>query len=119
MYKPKHFSASTEFMMGEQNVFQFMDATFLKKLDQLRDLVREPLTLNSTYRSPAYNEAIGGSKGSKHMEGIAADISCKDSKLRHKIVMEAASLGLTVGVAKTFVHIDNRKTGRFPILFLY
>ena len=107
-----------EFMMGNENVFHMMDEKLLRLLDQLRDLVREPLKINSSYRSPTYNEKIGGSKGSKHMEGIAVDISCTNSTLRHKIVCEATSLGFTVGVAKTFIHLDIRDI-KHPIIFLY
>ena len=33
-----------------------------------------PLYINSGYRSPAVNTAIGGSKTSAHMSGCAADI---------------------------------------------
>ena len=109
----------SEFVMGDVNVYEKMSDRLLVKLDQLRDLVREPLSITSSYRSEAYNKAIGGSPKSFHMKGMAVDISCKDSKLRHKIVMEATSLGMTVGVAKTFIHVDIRETGRFPILFLY
>ena len=106
----------TEFVMGKTNVFNMMCPTLLNKLDQLRDLVREPLTINSSYRSEEYNKSIGGRPKSQHLLGNAVDIHCDNSVLRHKIVTEAGSLGLTIGVAKTFVHVDNRE---LPIMFLY
>jgi uncharacterized protein YcbK (DUF882 family) len=105
-----------EFVMGGVNVFNLMCPTFLNKLDQLRDLVREPLIITSSYRSEEYNKAIGGSPKSQHLIGNAVDLSCTNSTLRHKIVMEATSLGLSVGINDTFVHVDNRDK---PILFLY
>lgn len=43
-------------------------------LQVLRDHLGVPITVNSGYRSTEHNKAIGGSDGSKHMEGIAADI---------------------------------------------
>lgn len=111
----KYFKES-EFIMGGKPCFQYMDEVFLELLDALRDEVGFPLKLNSTYRSPEYNKSIGGSKGSKHMEGIAADISCTDSVKRAKLVYTALDLGLTVGVAKTFIHVDNRPS---QIMFTY
>ena len=35
-----------------------------------------PLTINSGYRSPMLNRAVGGSKDSNHLTGCAADIRC-------------------------------------------
>lgn len=43
-------------------------------LQIIRDHLDVPITVNSGYRSPEHNKSIGGSDGSKHMEGIAADI---------------------------------------------
>ena len=43
-------------------------------LQVIRDHLGVPITVNSGYRSPEHNKTIGGSDGSKHMEGIAADI---------------------------------------------
>lgn len=99
-----------EFIMGTEIVFDKMNKSFLDKLDTLRDIVGFPIKLNSTYRSPEYNRSINGSRASKHMLGIAADISCKDSTKRSAITRAALNLGLTVGVASTFIHIDNRES---------
>src|SRR5210317_2487738 len=35
-----------------------------------------PTVLNSGYRSPALNDAVGGSSKSQHCKGEAADIEC-------------------------------------------
>jgi uncharacterized protein YcbK (DUF882 family) len=103
----KYFDES-EFKMGETVVFDKMDPTFLSKLDELRGLCGFPFILNSTYRSPEYNASVGGAPNSKHMEGIAADIQCVGSVARARLVKHALNLGLTVGVYKNFVHVDNR-----------
>jgi uncharacterized protein YcbK (DUF882 family) len=103
----KYFKES-EFVMGSENVFNKMDEEFLELLDNLRTLVGSPLSLNSSYRSEEYNKSIGGSKNSQHMKGIASDLHCTDSNLRLRIVENALGLGLTCGIAKTFIHIDNR-----------
>jgi len=103
----RYFKAS-EFVMGDVNVYDKMDKKFLAKLERLRKSVGSPLVLTSTYRTPEYNTAIGGVNGSYHTKGIAADIRCSDGILRAKIVKNALRLGLTVGVYKTFIHVDDR-----------
>ena len=43
-------------------------------LQQIRDLVNVPLSINSAYRCPAHNKKVGGASKSKHLLGIAADL---------------------------------------------
>jgi len=103
----RYFKES-EFLMGSENVFDKMDKPFLQVLDNLRECVNEPLYINSSFRSEEYNKSVGGSKTSQHLKGNAVDLKCDNGALRLKIVENALGLGLSVGVAKTFIHIDNR-----------
>ncbi|NDC30848.1 MAG: DUF882 domain-containing protein [Bacteroidetes bacterium] len=43
-------------------------------LEKIRIHFGRPLSINSGYRGPALNKAIGGAKNSQHMTGQAADI---------------------------------------------
>lgn len=43
-------------------------------LDPLRAKLGRPLRVNSAYRGPEANKAVGGSASSQHMKGQAADI---------------------------------------------
>jgi zinc D-Ala-D-Ala carboxypeptidase len=43
-------------------------------LEYIRVHFGKPITVNSGYRGPALNKAIGGAKNSQHMTGQAADI---------------------------------------------
>lgn len=36
----------------------------------------DPIIINSGYRSPAVNKAVGGAQNSNHLTGCAADIRC-------------------------------------------
>lgn len=45
-----------------------------KVFEPLREWVSEPIKINSFYRSPDLNTAIGGSKNSQHCKGQAIDI---------------------------------------------
>lgn len=44
-------------------------------LDPLRDAYGKPIRVNSGYRSPALNKAVGGAATSDHLTGRAADIT--------------------------------------------
>lgn len=48
----------------------------LNLLEPLREIVQRPIILNSGYRCPALNKAIGGAKNSQHLIGEASDIRC-------------------------------------------
>ena len=45
-------------------------------LEKVRDLLGHPIHINSGYRGPKVNSAVGGSKISAHMKGYAADFVC-------------------------------------------
>jgi hypothetical protein len=48
-------------------------------MEKVRDVLNNhPILISSGYRSPAVNAAIGGSKSSAHMSGLAVDFSCPD-----------------------------------------
>ena len=98
----------SEFMMDNVNVFDKMDESLLEDIDDLRELVGEPLRITSSYRSMSKNTSVGGSKKSQHLTGNAVDFHCDNGALRLKIVENAIGLGLSVGVNKSFIHIDNR-----------
>ena len=43
-------------------------------LEEVRNLLGNPIIINSAYRSPAVNAAVGGKPTSQHCLGLAADI---------------------------------------------
>lgn len=51
-----------------------------ENLQVLRDEINLPITINSGYRSPAHNAAIGGATASQHVVGTAADFVVKGIK---------------------------------------
>jgi uncharacterized protein YcbK (DUF882 family) len=111
----KHFKEE-EFKQGHLIVFDKMEHKLLNDLDSLRELCGFGLKINSSYRSKEHNESIGGAKNSYHLKGMAVDLHCTDAIKRKYIVKNALNLGLSVGVAKTFIHVDTRD---IQILFTY
>lgn len=82
----------------------------------IRDILKRPITVNSGYRSPEYNDKIGGKKGSKHKLGQACDFTVKG--LMPNEVAKAVKMLITemlisqggVGMYDTFTHYDIRGT---------
>jgi len=87
-----------------------MKKEFLTKLDKARAIADVPFKITSGYRSKETNKRAGGVSTSSHLKGLAADISCKDSSTRQKIVNALIQAGFTrIGIADTFIHCDTDK----------
>ena len=52
-----------------------MQALMDECLDKVREMWGKPIGVNSGYRSPELNKAVGGAKNSQHLRGEAADIT--------------------------------------------
>jgi uncharacterized protein YcbK (DUF882 family) len=87
----------------------------LRVLDELRERLGAPIRLLSTYRSPAYNRAVGGERNSFHMQFRAIDFACDKGtpdewadvlKTMRKLGVFRGGIGVYPG--KGFVHVDTR-----------
>ena len=58
----------------DDNKLHFMEIIAEEVFEPLREYVGGPIKINSFYRSPELNTAIGGSKTSQHCKGQAMDI---------------------------------------------
>jgi len=84
---------------------------FIHALDQLRAACGFPFIITSGYRSKDHSvEKRKPNGGGMHTKGIAADIRVSGGSQRLALVKHASAMGMSVGVAKTFVHVDIRKT---------
>lgn len=80
-------------------------------LQPLRDAWGKPLAVNSGYRCPALNAAVGGVSTSQHVKGEAADIAAGDPV---KLARLAVKLGLPFDqmiLYPTFVHFSHKLNG--------
>lgn len=84
---------------------------FVAKLDELRSRCDFPFAVTSGYRSPMHSKERDKPAGpGQHSLGIAADIAVSDGVQRRRIVTEADAMGFGgIGVAKSFVHVDDRE----------
>ena len=97
-----------------------MDKKFLSRLDQARSLANVPFKITSGVRTEAHNRKVGGVSNSSHLLGYAADIACTDSVKRHKIITSLLKAGFTrIGIAKTFIHVDNDPNKPANVTWVY
>lgn len=74
-------------------------------LNEIRYEIQEPIYVNSAFRTPEVNSAVGGVPRSLHCQGRAADIRCKNlDKL--KVVIDGIQDQLSEYIVyPTFIHI--------------
>lgn len=79
-------------------------------LNRIRRAWGRPIIVNSAYRSPEHNKAVGGVPNSYHVQGLAADIRPErqdDLPELQDLCLELNGDG-GVGLYNTFVHVDAR-----------
>jgi uncharacterized protein YcbK (DUF882 family) len=92
-------------------------------LDPLREKYGKPIRVNGAYRCPELNKAVGGSKTSQHMKGLAADITVGSSTQNKKLFQLIIDMDLPYDQLideKNFrwIHVSYTKNPRKQILHL-
>lgn len=112
------FTHIKNFKPEEFNHPEQMDQDLVEMLDVLRDRLRQPIHLSSSYRDAAHNASVGGVQDSQHLSGHAVDIVLPDDGQYHyDIVKLAFELGFTgIGEKRQtghagLLHLDNRLPG--------
>lgn len=83
-------------------------------LQVLRDEIREPLHVNSGYRTQTYNKKVGGKPASKHLTAEAGDITAKSYTPKQlavkieKLIISGKMKQGGLGIYPGFVHYDVR-----------
>lgn len=121
----KYFSHKE--LMCKGNGVVKLDPRFAEALFIYREALDTPLYPNSCCRSPEHNAHVGGAQSSYHLyEGVddgrqgtlAIDLRVPNDEERVTMVALALSLGWSVGVYRTFIHIDRRvDIGKPQVLF--
>lgn len=82
----------------------------MDKLTLLRGRVKGPLIVNSAYRDPKHNVAVGGASNSFHVRGMAADISMSNhdpEAFTDAVVMAGfGGIGHYPPGKGNFIHVD-------------
>ena len=83
----------------------------IEKLEEMRVALGFPLIVNSGYRCPDHNAAVGGTNNSWH-KIFATDIRPEDHnelKLKRIVAYAKANGWGGIGIYKTFCHLDTRE----------
>ena len=101
-----------EFACKDGNDTVIVHPALVDLVQKLRDYYGKPVSINSAYRTPSHNSAIGGAETSRHMFGFAADVSVFGvSPDTVATDVEAWGVG-GVGRYRTFTHVDVWSVGR-------
>lgn len=105
----EHFSTK-EFQCKDGSEEFLIADRLIDTLEAIRNHFKEPVTINSGYRTPSWNSKIGGAPNSYHCKGMAADIVVKNhtskevAEYASKIMEEGGVIRYT-----NFTHIDVRE----------
>ncbi len=120
----------TDNIIRDVSVRDSVRALVLDVLQPLRDAWGAPLSINSGYRCPAVNKAVGGVATSQHLKGEAADV-CPSKRRNdgtvslervYDLAKRAADLRLPFDqmiLYPTFVHFSHKLNGTQRRQILY
>lgn len=105
----EHFK-STEFQCKDGSEEFLIADRLIDTLEAIRNHFKAPVKINSGYRTPSWNNKIGGAPNSYHCKGMAADIVVKGHSSK-EVAEYAASILEEGGVIRytNFTHIDVRE----------
>ena len=84
-----------------------MHSDFLERIDEVREVFGRPMVINSGYRTIYKNQEAGGKPRSSHLDGLAVDVHCNNSRDRFDLMEAFLEVGFTrLGIGNTFIHAD-------------
>lgn len=89
----------------------FIAPSLVELLQRIRDHFGKAVTINSAYRTPAYNKKVGGATYSQHQYGTAADIKISGVKPKDVAAFVETLMPDTggIGIYTSFTHVDVRE----------
>lgn len=98
-----------EFACHDGSDTVLIDDALVQLLGYIRTYFGKPVTINSGYRTVAYNKKVGGVSNSQHVQGKAADIVVQDVPPRAVASYLESLFPLHgIGLYPSFVHVDTR-----------
>jgi hypothetical protein len=79
------------------------------KLENFAKSLGRPITINSAYRTPAYNRSVGGATNSMHVQRKAIDVQWGTSSVQGRVdmIQKAVDAGFSgIGTYNSFMHVD-------------
>jgi len=90
-----------------------VDIELVKVLEEVRVQFARPINISSGNRCHIHNSSVGGSQGSQHLYGRAADFSIEGvSPIKiAKFIDSKYADRFGLGIYSSWVHIDTRSNG--------
>lgn len=88
-------------------------------LQPLRTAWGKPLAINSGYRCPELNKAVGGVATSQHVKGEAADVACDDPLALAQLAYDTGLPYDQMILYPDFVHFSHKLSGEQRRQVLY
>lgn len=90
------------------------------KMDEIRNFLNRPITIDSWYRPIVYNESISGAKRSAHLFGMACDFTVKGlapNEVRAALAPRLVEFNIRMENLpdSNWVHVDANCTKNMPI----
>lgn len=99
-----------EFACNDGTDKVLVDKNMVYPLQYFREYIKKSVIINSAYRTPSYNRAIGGASQSYHIYGRAFDI---DGTVKLSTITDFFNTvgvkGIIIYKNSNFVHIDSRE----------
>ena len=86
-------------------------------LDPARAKLNRPVMVNSGYRCPKHNQAVGGAPNSQHTKGEAADLCCANNFELARIIVANGNFDQLIlycppwNPSPRFLHVSRKRTG--------
>lgn len=116
-FKEKEFFSKSPDFKKDNHV---LDLSLIIGAQIIRDFVKNPVFVTSSYRTPLHNQSVGGSSDSYHLKSMALDLSCgvyqslvNENILRRGVLyIFLRGCGINgFGLSDRFIHIDTRLSG--------
>lgn len=119
-FKPSDLACKCDGLCQPKVMNVSMD--FVRKLDALRDKLKQPFKINSGCRCERFNQGvIRGDPGSPHVSGpdgqsCAVDVFVPNGQYRADLLTAAFAIGFSgVGIGRTWIHLDDLPRGEHVV----
>jgi len=89
--------------------FTVLDGEHVQAMQKFRDHLGRPVHINSGYRCPSHNKAVGGAASSQHLQGNACDVTVDGISPRN-VFLQSEDFFNGRGEYASFTHVDSRAT---------
>lgn len=100
-----------------------MKPEFMQKLQELRDLYGQPMTITSGYRDATHPVEAKKAQAGVHSLGIACDVACNGNEafllMKYAVIVGFTGIGVSQKGSRRFIHLDIHEGTPRPNIWSY